>query len=302
MTSLWVFTLGKQFTGNIVLPFENILISLGSLLLTVFIGLLIKRFAPRVAKILAKIIKPMALVIVIYILTFGTYTNLYIFRLMNSWQVVLSAMLVSYIGYLLSFIMAMICRRSWKVTRTIVIETGIQNGALAIFMCKYSLPQPDGDMATVAPATALMTNSFPLIIAFLILIIYRKCKGKPIFKSSKPDKSELTKETPTEESKVPQASATLNPGYSGSQSSDGNLSSISKGYLSFSCPSLAGSGMLHFMDTLDKDGSSRPSLSTSGYISTGTLTNHSSGNLSGKSLSSRSLSLKHRSTVFESVV
>ncbi|ELU10428.1 hypothetical protein CAPTEDRAFT_44081, partial [Capitella teleta] len=175
MTSLWLFTLGSLFTKDIVIPYQNIMITLASLVATIIIGVLIKRFAPRIAIKLAKLIKPMSMVIITYILTLGTYTNLYMFMLMDSWQVVLSAMLVSYVGYVVGLSVSLLFKQPWKVTRTIMIETGIQNGGLAILVCRFSLPQPDGDLATVAPATGLLSSSMPLLVAFIVQCIYRKC-------------------------------------------------------------------------------------------------------------------------------
>lgn len=240
MTSLWIFTLGRQFTKDIVLPYENIFISLASLLGTILIGLAIRRFAPKVAQNLAKIIKPMAAVIIVYILTVGTYTNLFIFKLMNSWQVTLSSVFVSYVGYILACAACIIFRQSWKVSRTIMIETGIQNGALAILICRYSLPQPDGDLATVAPVTALMTCGVPLCIALVVQCIYRKCQGKPMFSSSKEEKEEEEKGREKESNE-----AAANPAYSGTESPPMDLSVLSAGSLSTSCPSLAVTDMMH---------------------------------------------------------
>jgi hypothetical protein len=264
-----------MFTNSVVIPYENIVLALAGLLVTIAIGLAIRRFAPKIAPKLSNMIKPMSAIIILYILTVGTYTNLYMFKLMDSWSVILSGMLVSYVGYTIALVVSLIFRRSWKITRTIMIETGIHNGALAILMCKFSLPQPDGDMATVVPAAGLMTNSIPLLIAFIIQCIYRKCKGKSVFDlaiGEKANESKLTKDD---------TATTF------TDLSVANLPTIPPLYISTSCPSLSG-----------PKGSKERISETSGYVTPSTAYIRSWGDISTQSsVLSRASNVEFISTV-----
>ena len=62
------------------------------------IGLLIARYLPRVSAFMVKILKPLALFLILFILIFGIWANLYIFKLMD-WQVFVAGMGLPWIGF-----------------------------------------------------------------------------------------------------------------------------------------------------------------------------------------------------------
>ena len=73
----------------IIIPYYKICIYAFCLVIPLSIGLLIARFAPRLSKFLVRILKPLALFLIMFILIFGVWANLYIFRLMT-WPVFLT--------------------------------------------------------------------------------------------------------------------------------------------------------------------------------------------------------------------
>ena len=73
----------------IIIPYYKICIYAFFLVIPLSIGLLIARYAPRLSKFLVRILKPMALFLILFILIFGVWANLYIFRLMT-WPVFLT--------------------------------------------------------------------------------------------------------------------------------------------------------------------------------------------------------------------
>lgn len=88
MMPLWIFTLGGTIfdRANLGVPYARISSMAIGLLIPLAIGLLIQRFLPRLAKLLVRILKPVSLVLIIFIIIFAIVANLYIFQLF-SWQV-----------------------------------------------------------------------------------------------------------------------------------------------------------------------------------------------------------------------
>lgn len=90
MMPFWIFTLGRTIfdRANLGVPYTRITSMAMGLLIPLGIGLLIQRFMPRTAKVLVRILKPVSLVLILFIVIFAIVTNLYIFQLF-SWQVTL---------------------------------------------------------------------------------------------------------------------------------------------------------------------------------------------------------------------
>jgi sodium/bile acid cotransporter 3/5 len=98
-------------------------------------------------------LRPVIIFIIIFIMTFGVYANLYMFRLMN-WRVILSGLLlpwcvcvcvfgISYLiilflrcGFMFGCLTALILRQPHVNVAAISIETGIQNTGVAIMLLK----------------------------------------------------------------------------------------------------------------------------------------------------------------------
>ena len=59
--------------------------------------------------------------------------------------------------------------------KTIAVETAVQNASLAMLILRASLPQPDADLATVAPVLVVLGSIFPLITAVVCRKLYHKC-------------------------------------------------------------------------------------------------------------------------------
>lgn len=84
----WLFTLGRRIfdKGNIPVPYSKISTAAFGLLIPLAIGMLIQRFFPRIARAMVRILKPMSVILILFIIIFAIITNLYIFKLFN-WRV-----------------------------------------------------------------------------------------------------------------------------------------------------------------------------------------------------------------------
>lgn len=182
MIPLWLFTLGQHIMEggtHVKIPFENIIISLISVLVPVAIGILIQKKWIKGAKFIIRCLRPFYIVLILFMFTIGVYSNLYIFRLITP-TLILCGCLLPYLGFLISGLVAFILRQPLPRVLTIAIETGIQNTGLPIILMKFSLPQPEADLSVVSPVVVAMFMPLPLWIAVTIVEIRRRCcrKGK----------------------------------------------------------------------------------------------------------------------------
>ncbi|XP_061401065.1 hepatic sodium/bile acid cotransporter-like [Musca vetustissima] len=187
MMPLWIFTLGALIfeDGNLIVPYKMIASMSFSLVLPLCIGIGLQKFAPNFAKKMIKVLKPLALIFVVGIMGFSFTVNTYIYKLF-SWKILIASSALSWLGYLLGWVMAKICRQSSRDAITIAIETGIQNIGIAIFMLNFTLPQPQADMTSAVPMANSMMTPIPLLIIYLIKKIF--------FRNSNKDEEEKTTE------------------------------------------------------------------------------------------------------------
>ena len=181
MIPLWLYSMGRLITeedSQLNLPISNIFISLFCLLIPIGIGIIIRRKKPRVAEIFVKCLKPFFIIFIIFMFTFGIWTNLYIFQLITVPLCIAGAFL-PYVGFILGGLVAFAFRQPWARVVTIAIETGLQNTGIPIILLKYSLPQPEADMSIVSPIITSMFTPVPLFIAVIAYEIRKRFCKKP---------------------------------------------------------------------------------------------------------------------------
>ena len=113
-----------------------------------------------------RILAPISIAMIIFIIVFGTYANLYMFKLLD-WRILMSAGLCVWIGFLGGFLASSALRLPRKDRIAISIETGIQNTGIAIVLLGVSLKPPFNDIASVVPVAASIMTPIPLTIAWI---------------------------------------------------------------------------------------------------------------------------------------
>ncbi|XP_045600862.2 hepatic sodium/bile acid cotransporter [Procambarus clarkii] len=169
---LWVYALARTiFQGGHFskLPYKNIAFLVVGLLLPLSIGLLIKWRSQRVAVVLKRLLKPVSIIFIIFIMTFGIYANFYIFAFFD-WRVALAGMLLPWLGFIFGAVASLLCRRNLEESIAISIETGVQNTGLSIGILKVALKDyaPLGDITMVIPIAVATMTPIPLTIAYII--------------------------------------------------------------------------------------------------------------------------------------
>jgi sodium/bile acid cotransporter 3/5 len=175
MMPFWLFTLGQMFFknlgGHMQIPFTNIIMSLGFLIVPCVLGIVVKHYKPQFAEKSKKVIKYSTFFIILVAMIFGTAANIYVYSLITA-KTLLCGFLLPWGGFALSYAVAFVLRQNHVNCRTIAIETGIQNAGIAIILLSYSLNKPESDLALVMPVCVLIFTPIPLVVCLIGKSIY----------------------------------------------------------------------------------------------------------------------------------
>jgi len=182
MIPLWMYTVGRLVLqegyprSEINIPWAVLGIAVVWFSLPTAIGMLLGRYCPRLANLLVLILRPVALLVLLALVIVFIYLNYAVLMFADTWQVLFVSAATPYVAFALSFVLAFFFSRfSVKVALTIMVETGIQNITFAFFIIVATLPQPDGDIASVVPLLVIFFTYGPIFfIAFPIVAIHRR--------------------------------------------------------------------------------------------------------------------------------
>lgn len=172
MMPIWLFSLGRSLFSEIAteLPITNIVLSLLGMLIPLAIGLGFQKWLPRVAKFCRRILAPVSICMILFIIAFGTYANLYMFRLFT-WEILLAASANVWLGFLFGTVISKAFDLVVEDIIAVAVETGVQNTGIAIVLIGFSLHHPESDIASVVPVAASIMTPFPLLCAYVIIKI-----------------------------------------------------------------------------------------------------------------------------------
>jgi len=168
MMPLWMFCLGEVIIADtdIVVPYFKIVTYGVMLVVPLAIGLAIQRFLPKVAKFMVKVMKPFALLLILFILVCGIWSQFFMIKLI-SWRIAVVGFALPWLGFAFGCLFSKLWKRERKDIIAIAIETGIQNTGMSIFMLWFTLDHPAGDLAAVVPVAVATLTPFPLLAALL---------------------------------------------------------------------------------------------------------------------------------------
>ena len=186
---LWLFVLGQYLQLDVygmpslqLTNFYKIELCLVAVLTAHATGLLVQHACPnRAAVMLTWFIMPFLLLATILYVTVGVYINMYVFEPIN-YYAVLGAVLLPLTGCLLGCSLATLCRQNTSVMKTIALHTSSLNGLIVLAALRFSLQQPDADLASVVPIWIMFTTP-GLYVAMAIVqriyeIVQRHCSSR----------------------------------------------------------------------------------------------------------------------------
>uniref|UniRef100_A0A1I8GJ50 P3 protein n=1 Tax=Macrostomum lignano TaxID=282301 RepID=A0A1I8GJ50_9PLAT len=164
MMPLWLFAYSRFYIDNEALvPYDQVALNLLQLVIPVAIGVIIKLKWPKVALRITRIVKPFALLFVLFVVGFGSYVNLFLFELIVQIPIIIPfAALVPWLGFLFGFVVTLLLQLGRKQAVAIALETGIQNVGIPILVLQFSMPQPDGSLAAIVPLIVAFVDPVPL--------------------------------------------------------------------------------------------------------------------------------------------
>lgn len=98
------------------------------------LGMLVKKYKPVIAEKMAKILRPVSVIILLIFIAGAFYENRFIF--IDYMHYVLFIVIgLNIIGYVSGFYFSKLVGLSYKNQKTLAIETGIQNSGLGLLLC-----------------------------------------------------------------------------------------------------------------------------------------------------------------------
>lgn len=168
MMPLWIFTLGEFIfqEGKMGVPYSRIAMFAVALVIPLGIGFFIQKNLPRVTRIMVRILKPFAALLILFIIIFAIVTNFYMFELFT-WKILVAGLGLPWLGYFCGWLLAHLFKQPPNDTLAISVETGIQNTGIAIFLLRFSLGQPEADFTTVVPVAVAVMTPIPLLLMYI---------------------------------------------------------------------------------------------------------------------------------------
>ncbi len=144
-----LFIYSRRFVdkSTFPIPFDKIIIGLACLLGPLSAGFILRRCKPSLAEKILRVLKPACLVVVLFTMAGGMYTIRFVFTYILP-NMIMCSILLPIVGFILGAGTSLLLRRPIREVKTISIETGIQNVAIAAGVIRLTYPYPDADMVS----------------------------------------------------------------------------------------------------------------------------------------------------------
>ena len=156
-------------TGEFAIPASNVAQVLVVLLVPTVIGMFLRKFNPNVGATI-ELLGSMLGIFVIVFLTVSWVPRNYQLLLSTPWPVFFAAIGLGLFGMLLGYWLARLLRQDNNRSRTISLETGIQNGPLAILIVTLTF---SGEMQQQVLLIPVLYSLFIVISSSFITMWYR---------------------------------------------------------------------------------------------------------------------------------
>ncbi len=157
-------------TLNLEVPLKNIFVTLVLLLVPVAAGMAVRRLRPRAGAAVETMGSVMAIFFIVFIVVTWVPRN-WLFLVSTSPATYAAAILLGICGIALGLIFAISLRLHPRDARTIALETGIQNGPLAIAIIAVSY---SGEEQQATMAVAALYSLFMIFISALATFVFRR--------------------------------------------------------------------------------------------------------------------------------
>ncbi|XP_002733711.1 ileal sodium/bile acid cotransporter-like [Saccoglossus kowalevskii] len=157
------------------IPYMDIIIALVSIILPVVVGVFIRHKWEKKAGLVSRIGGILGLVGIVISLIIQGMMSTAPYR--SPWQLWSAAFFMPIIGYSFSYLFAKICKLPVRQRRTIGIETGMQNVAVALTVMALSF-RDAGPMVKVFPSIYTLVQSLFVLVTVPIAVLHKRVLSK----------------------------------------------------------------------------------------------------------------------------
>jgi BASS family bile acid:Na+ symporter len=176
LTPLALYTWGSALLsdGSVQIPHQNIMVSLAILLVPVAIGMVIRKLSANVGALLEFSGSALGVFFILFIVVSWVPRNWSVL-MVSPWQVYAGAILLGLIGFLFGYLATRLLRIHPVNAQTIALETGIQNGPLALGIVILSFKGETQDQMVLMPA---LYSLFIVITAAALTVFFRRLNDR----------------------------------------------------------------------------------------------------------------------------
>jgi BASS family bile acid:Na+ symporter len=159
---------------HLEIPRENVIATLVLLLLPVGAGMVLRRFSANAGAVTEFFGSALALFFIVFLMASWVPRN-WRFLTETSASTYLAAIGLGVIGIAAGYAFARLLRLHPRNARTIALETGIQNGPLAIAIIAFTFSGEDSQAVMAVPALYAL---FIVIVSTLVTLVFRRANAK----------------------------------------------------------------------------------------------------------------------------
>ena len=155
---------------DLEIPRENIIVTLILLLVPVGIGMVLRKVSANVGAVTEFMGSLLAIVFILFLVVSWIPRN-WGFLLETSWATYFASIALGIVGITIGYQFARALRLHPRNARTVGLETGIQNGPLAVAIIVFTFA---GDEAQAVVAVPVLYSLFIVIISTLVTFYFRR--------------------------------------------------------------------------------------------------------------------------------
>lgn len=152
------------------IPRENIIATLVLLLVPVAVGMVLRRLNANVGAVTEFMGSMLAIIFILFLIVSWIPRN-WTFLLETSWATYFAAVALGLVGIAIGYNFAKALRLHPRNARTVGLETGIQNGPLAVAIIAFTF---QGEQAQSYMAVPVLYSLFIVIISTLVTFYFRR--------------------------------------------------------------------------------------------------------------------------------
>jgi bile acid transporter len=171
MTPLALLLYGSRFTTtDLQIPTQNIAVTLAILLVPVAIAMLVRRFNANIGAVMEMVGGLLGIMVILFLIVTWVPKN-WPLLMTTPWQVYAIAVGLGMVGITVGYLFSKLIRLHPRSRRTVALETGIQNGPLAIGIVLLTFT---GEQANLILLIPVLYSLFIIFVASFVTMYFRR--------------------------------------------------------------------------------------------------------------------------------